>query len=96
MLKKFGKFVRKQLLKSGRLERPVSDHEEPQDKARDKALFARILCAGQAVHNINPEKLDVCDVFPVRADRGMYEGMRDGKVVRRGYIDSTNWGGIQS
>lgn len=95
MLRQLGKFVGQQLLKSGRFKRLVSDRDEVRRKQRDDALFARIMHAGQAIHDLKPTKLDVCDVLPVRADGGMYEGMRGGKVVRRGFIDSTNWGVVQ-
>lgn len=80
------KSLRKQLLKIRAIERRVADYCK-------RLKWARIMYTGGNVHNLKTEKSD--SVFPVRADGGMYEGMRDGKVVRRGLIDVRNWGNIK-
>ena len=81
------KSLRKQLLKIKAIERRVTDY-------RKRLKLAKALHAGGNVHNLKPEKLDICDVLPVVADGWKYEDRLNGKVVGRGYVDSCNWGGL--
>jgi len=95
MLKKIGKFVGQQLLKSGRFKRLISEREAALEKQRDDALFARIMHAGRAVHHLKPERFDPYQTLVIVTDDGMVEEYMNGRVVGQGYIDSVQWGGVR-
>jgi len=88
------KNIHEQLLKVGYIKRAVANYHLRLKKQRHHERWAQLMHTGQKVRNVKPEKLDICDVLPVRSGGGMYEDRLNGKVVGRGYIDSTNWGGI--
>ena len=81
MLKK----LRGKLLKIGAVKRAVANY-------RKRLKWAKVIHTGGNVRDLRAKELDV---FMVVADGGMYEGMRGGKVVRRGLINVRNWGGMK-
>ena len=92
MLKKLMKSIRHQSLKIDWFKREVEAYRIEQKK--QKYNWDLIVNSGQ-IRNLKPEKLDPFDTLAVIGDGGMYEERLKGKVVGRGYIDSTNWGGMK-
>ena len=94
MLKKLMKSIRRRLLKIDWFNRAVADYRLRLKAELSKVRWDLIVNSGQ-VRNLRPEKLEPFDTLSVIGDGGMYEERLGGKVVGRGYIDSTNWGGMK-
>jgi hypothetical protein len=88
--------IRKALLKLPSIKKAVSDYNRRKKEARRRERWARLMSANYTVRNLRSVKLEPFDTLPVVGEGGMYEERLNGKVVGNGYIDSENWGRMQS
>ena len=96
MIKSVMKSIRRELLKVDWIKREVEAYLLERKLEEYTKNWAEIMHAGLSVRELKPVKLYPWDTFPVVGDNGTYEERLNGKVVARGWIDSCNWGGIQS
>ena len=91
MLKKLMKSIRRQLLKIDWIKHEVEAYQAEQIKKRDNLLFAKFIHVGGAARSVKTSRPSDDDTLMAVDDCGMAEEYRNGKVVKRGYIDSMNW-----
>lgn len=91
MFKKLMKSIRRALLKSDWVKREVEAYRAEQEKKRDNLLFAKFIHVGGTTRSVKTPKPSDNDTLMIVDDCGMVEEYLNGKVVKRGYIDSVNW-----
>ena len=94
MLKKIGKFIRRQLLKIGCVKRAVKDYRFRLQQSEYGKTWCELMASGGAVRGKEHKTLATV------SDEGITVDYMDGRTVGRRaitpvFIDSVNWGGME-